>query len=181
MSAEIREAVNLLREGGIICHACEGVWGFACDPFDKAAVSRILKLKRRPQSKGLIVIAHEAAQFGAELAQLSCDKRDCITASWPGRTTWLLPTNRFPNWIIGDHTTVAARVPDHQQARTIAAMFGQPIVSTSANIANDDPCLTETEARSKFDHAVDYVVSGSINQSTGSSDIFDAASGKQIR
>lgn len=181
MSAEIREAVNLLREGGIICHACEGVWGFACDPFNQSAVSRILKIKRRPQSKGLIVIAHEAAQFGAELALLSCDKRDYITASWPGRTTWLLPTNRFPNWIIGDHATVAARVPDHQQARTIAAMFGQPLVSTSANIANEDPCLTEAEARSTFEDSVDYVVSGSISHSTGSSDIFDAASGEQIR
>lgn len=181
MSAELREAVKLLRDGGIICHACEGVWGFACDPFIESAVQRILEIKQRPQSNGLIVIAGNAAQFEPELAQLSSDIRARIDASWPGRTTWLLPTHRFPAWIVGDHTTVAARVPGHEQARSIAAMFKHPIVSTSANVANDPPCLTESEVRDNFEDVVDYVVSGAIAQSTGPSEIFDAVSGDQIR
>ena len=181
MNAELHEAVKLLRNGGIICHACEGVWGFACDPFNASAVRRILEIKRRPQSKGLIVIADEAAQFEPELAQLSSEKRIRVERSWPGRTTWLLPTTRFPAWIVGDNTTVAARVPGHIQARTIAAMFDQPIVSTSANIANDPPCLAESEAKEKFGSVVDCVVPGSIAQSTGPSEIFDAISGDQIR
>ena len=181
MSAELREAVDLLRDGGIICHACEGVWGFACDPFNVSAVRRILEIKQRPQSKGLIVIADNATQFEPELAQLIPDIRHRINASWPGRTTWLLPTTRFPEWIVGDHETVAARVPGHEQARTIAAIFERPIVSTSANVANDPPCLTESEVRDKFEDVVDYVVSGTIAQSTGPSEIFDALSGDQIR
>ncbi|MCY4127961.1 MAG: L-threonylcarbamoyladenylate synthase [Gammaproteobacteria bacterium] len=181
MSAELHEAVQLLRDGGIICHACEGVWGFACDPFNALAVRRILQVKRRPQSKGLIVIANEAAQFEPELAQLSSEKRIRIEKTWPGPTTWLLPTTRFPAWIVGDNTTVAARVPGHEQAREIAAMFKHPIVSTSANIANEPPCLTESEAREKFESTVDYVVPGAIAQSTGPSEIFDAISGHQIR
>ena len=62
VSVELHEAIKLLRDGGIICHACEGVWGFACDPFNQSAVRRILEIKQRPQSKGLIVIADEVAQ-----------------------------------------------------------------------------------------------------------------------
>ena len=181
MTAELREAVELLRDGGIICHACEGVWGFACDPFNATAVRRILAIKQRPQSKGLIVIADNAAKFEPELAQLTLDIRSRVEEHWPGRTTWLLPTNRFPDWIVGDHSTVAARVPGHEQARSIAAMFEHPIVSTSANFANNPPCLTENETREKFGRIVDYVVSGAIAQSTGPSEIFDAMSGEQIR
>ena len=181
MSAELREAVRLLRDGGIICHACEGVWGFACDPFIESAVQRILEIKQRPQSKGLIVIADNASQFEPELSQLSSDIRSRVEACWPGRTTWLLPTVRFPEWIVGDHSTVAARVPGHDQARSIAAMFEKPIVSTSANVANETPCLTEIETRQKFGSIVDYVVTGAIAQATGPSAIFDALTGDQIR
>lgn len=181
MSAELHEAVKLLRDGGIICHACEGVWGFACDPFNAKAVDRVLKIKRRPQSKGLIVIADEAVKFESELMQLDPKTRARVEQSWPGRTTWLLPTARFPKWIVGDNSTVAARVPDHEQAREIAAMFKHPIVSTSANIANDPPCLDEIEAQERFGSVVDFVVSGAIAQSIGPSEIFDAVSGNQIR
>ena len=181
MIAELREAVKLLRDGGIICHACEGVWGFACDPFNAAAVRRVLEIKQRPQSKGLIVIADEATKFESELTQLNSETRARVEQSWPGRTTWLLPTSRFPKWVVGDNTTVAARVPGHEQAREIAAMFRHPIVSTSANIANDPPCLTENEARERFGGIVDHVVHGATGQATGPSEIFDALSGDQIR
>ena len=181
MSAELHEAVQLLRDGGIICHACEGVWGFACDPFNESAVRRVLEIKQRPQSKGLIVIASAPAQFEPELAQLRTATRTRVESSWPGRTTWLLPTTRFPSWIVGDYRTIAARVPGHDQAREIAAMFKHPIVSTSANVANDPPCLTESEARLRFGDIVDYVVHGAIAESIGPSEIFDAVSGDQIR
>ena len=181
MSAELHEVVKLLRDGGIICHACEGVWGFACDPFNESAVRRVLEIKQRPQSKGLIVIADEAAKFKPELTQLNPETRALVAQSWPGRTTWLLPTTRFPKWIIGDNSTVAARVPGHEQARVIAAMFKHPIVSTSANIANDPPCVTENEARERFGNIVDHVVHGATGQATGPSEIFDAVSGDQIR
>ena len=181
MSDELREAVKVLRDGGVICHACEGVWGFACDPLNRLAVQHILEIKQRPQSKGLIVIADNGAHFESELAQLGSDIRNRIEASWPGPTTWLLPSTRFPNWIVGDHLSVAVRIPGHEQARTIAAMFEHPIVSTSANVANDPPCLTENEVRVKFENVVDFVVPGVIAQSTGPSEIFDAVSGDQIR
>lgn len=181
MSAALHEAVQLLRDGGVICHACEGVWGFACDPFNESAVRRVLEIKRRPQAKGLIVIANAAAQFEAELAQLSSKSRNRVESSWPGPTTWLLPTTRFPSWIVGDNTTVAARVPGHQQARRIAEMFKLPIVSTSANVANEPPCLTESDALKKFGQVVDFIVRGAIVQSSGPSEIFDAVSGDQLR
>ena len=181
MNVDVTEAVNYLRNGGLICHACEGVWGFACNPFDETAVQRILRLKQRPQSKGLIVIAHDATQFEPELTQLDRTRRSVVESSWPGRTTWLLPTTRFPRWITGDFTTVAARVPEHDQARSIAARFNQPIVSTSANVANETPCATEVEVREKFGSRVDCIVSGAIGGAQGASDIFDGVSGARVR
>lgn len=181
MNADLREAVDLLRKGRVVSHACEGVWGFACDPFNQVAVERILAIKQRPQAKGLIVIAGNAQQFSHELENLSVERRKLVERQWPGRTTWLVPNVRFPAWVVGEHKTIAIRVPGHPQARQLAQMFGAPIVSTSANIADQPSCTTENQVRQQFVDCVDLIVSGEIQSSSGSSDIFDAMTGTQIR
>ena len=181
MTSAIAEAAEVLQNGGVVCHACEGVWGLACDPFIEQAVQRILHIKDRPAAQGLIVIAAEPSQFKPELGLLTDTDRDKVESSWPGHVTWILPTTRFPTWVTGDFTTIATRVPAHPQARDLAREFGGPLVSTSANKSGQPPCLTESEAVNQLGPVVDRILSGSILENTGPSQIFDAISGKQIR
>src|SRR4051812_4787928 len=61
-------AAQLLRNGGVVAHATEGVWGLACDPFNGDAVARVLELKGRSIRKGLIVIGADPFNFVPELA-----------------------------------------------------------------------------------------------------------------
>lgn len=131
----LRLAVRVLRTGGTILHATEGVWGFACDPLDARAVAQLLALKQRPADKGLIVIGAGADCFATELAEVSGPAREQILDSWPGPVTWVLPNRRFPDWITGGRDSVAVRVPGHPQARALCHAFGGPLVSTSANRA----------------------------------------------
>ena len=53
----ITDAVRVLQHGGVIAYPTEAVWGLGCDPFDEAAVTRLLALKQRPVDKGLILVA----------------------------------------------------------------------------------------------------------------------------
>src|ERR1043165_9467474 len=87
----IHNAVIRLLNGGIIAYPTEGVWGLGCDPFDEAAVHRILTLKKRPVEKGLILIAAELDQVAALLTPLTSEQRAMMLSTWPGPTTWLLP------------------------------------------------------------------------------------------
>ena len=181
MKASISDAVLALRGGGVVCHACEGVWGFACDSFNEEAVRRILTIKKRQPDKGLIVIADHPSKFAPEIEHLTDPIASKVHASWPGHTTWLLPNVQFPQWITGEHQTVAARVPDHAQALELAREWGKPLVSTSANVEGDPPCTTEKEAHNRFGKLVDVVLSGSIGEAQGSSQIIDAETGEIIR
>ncbi len=160
-------AARALRAGGLVLHATEGVWGLACDPFDAAAVSRLLDLKGRSVRKGLIVIGASAADFEPELAAIGAEQASIVERSWPAAETWILPNRRFPYWITGDHDGVAVRVPGHPQARGLCQAFGGPLVSTSANPSGLPAPDSMLRARGifpaeAFPGPVDYFLPGEV-------------------
>ena len=59
----MEDAAASLARGGILAYPTEGVWGLGCDPFDEAAVLRLLALKQRSVDKGLILVASSRAHF----------------------------------------------------------------------------------------------------------------------
>ena len=181
LSGGLRRAVDLLRCGGVVAHATEGVWGLACDPFNADAVGRVLAIKGRDADKGLIVAAGRPDAFAAELEDLGADIAANIRASWPGAVTWVVPNRRFPPWITGGRDTVAIRVPGHAQARALAEAFGGAIVSTSANRSGKPPARTAEEVADALGNAVDFILPGEIGPRAGPSRIFDALDGRALR
>ena len=179
--SELQVAARVLRGGGVVAHASEGVWGLACDPFDEDAVAKVLAIKGRDVAKGLIVIGADAGQFATELASLDCATAARVRASWPGAVTWLVANRRYPKWITGAHSSVAIRVPGHEQARALAASFGAPLVSTSANRAGGAPALSAEEVVAVLGAEVDHLLPGETGGSNAPSRIIDAATGAVLR
>jgi len=177
---QLTEAAAHLRRAGVILHATEGVWGLACDPFEPQAVTRLLSLKQRSASKGLIVIGASEADFEPELAPLSAAQLTLVRDSWPGAVTWLVPNVRFPDWITGGGTKVALRVTGHPQARALCETFGGPVVSTSANPGGSPPAVSALQAGAYFPHGVDYLLPGEVLQAGQPSSIREL-SGEWIR
>lgn len=178
---EVQRATDILLTGGVVAHACEGVWGLACDAYSFASVQRILELKRRPIQNGLILIGDQAAEFSVELMGLNEEQREEVVNSWPGPETWILETHRFPAWITGGRGTVAVRVPGHEQAREMARRFGGPLVSTSANRSGEEPGTCQTEVAKSLGDEVDYLLPGATSGSMGPSRIRVAGSGEVLR
>ncbi len=178
--SQIIEAVDKLKNAGVIVHATEGVWGLACDPWSEPAVTRLLTLKSRPVEKGLIVIGASAQDFRFELDLLSEEQKSAVLESWPGPATWLVPSKRFPAWIMGKHPTVAIRVPGHEQARMVCEGFGSPLVSTSANPNGRLPALTEKAAAEYFLGKADYILSGEV-LNPGEPSVIRGIDGRKIR
>ena len=160
--SSVAQAVAQLRDAGVILHATEGVWGLACDPFNEDAVARLLGLKSRAVQKGLIVVGANERQFSSELMTLAPDQLRMVRDSWPGPVTWLLPNQRFADWVTGGRDTVAVRVSAHPQVRALSVAFSGPLVSTSANPAGLAPALDEDQARSYFPHGIAYVLPGDV-------------------
>ena len=150
----------MLRAGGVVLHATEGVWGLAALASDDAAIERLLAIKERERDKGLIVIGADPADFSAELAALPEEAREEVAATWPGAVSWVLPNQRYSGWVTGSHQTVAVRVPGHDQARALCRAAGATLVSTSANRAGEPAPTTEEAARAAMGDRVDFVLPG---------------------
>ena len=181
LDGALHTAVQVLRRGGVVAHASESVWGLACDPFDDAAVGKVLSIKGRDAAKGLLLIAADAGVFAPEIEELDEATRQRILASWPGPVTWVVANQRFGQRITGGRDTVAIRVPGHEQARALAAAFGGALVSTSANRTGRPAARTALEVESRLGDAVDYLLPGTVGGRRSASRIVDAVSGEVLR
>lgn len=160
--AQLHKAAAILKAGGVVLHATEGVWGFACDPFNAEAVEAVLAIKGRQANKGFIVIGAQAHNFAEQMAGLSEAQKLAIQATWPGAHTWILPDTNYPDVIRGGRTTLACRVPGHVQARRLCELFGNTLVSTSANRSGEPSLTTQTQAEDAFGRQAGFVLPGAV-------------------
>jgi L-threonylcarbamoyladenylate synthase len=179
---QLREAVRVLRHGGLIAYPTEAVYGLGCDPLDADAVLRLLELKQRPWQKGLILIAADLAQLDPFLLPLDDAMRARIVPTWPGPNTWLLPARpETPSWLRGEYDTLAVRVTAHPVAAALCRAFGGPIVSTSANRAGKAPATTALAVRNAFGDRIDYIVHAPLGGAERPTQIRDGRTGEIVR
>lgn len=176
-------ATHIMRQGGVIAHPTEAVWGLACDPFSETAVDDLLVLKGRPIEKGLILVSSNIDHFTYLLKPLCSDMRARFCEPTLRPTTWIVPdpAQIMPAWIRGSHAGVAVRVSNHPVIKELSGFFGGPIISTSANPAGKKPAMSVREIRQYFKGNLDYVLSGSLGGALRPSQIIDLATGKILR
>ena len=180
-AARLRRIRQHLRRGGVIAYATESCFGFGCDPRSERALQKILRLKRRPKAKGLIVIGHRFESFAAFLKPLDERGRLQIYATWPGSHTWLIPAlDRTKRTLRGKHAALAVRVPAHRAARELCRWLNAAIVSTSANRGGQRPIKTTRDCLRRFGTRVE-VIPGRIGQRKQPSAIQDLITGKILR
>jgi L-threonylcarbamoyladenylate synthase len=180
----IPQAVAALRAGGVIAYPTEAVWGLGCDPFNADAVRRLLKIKQRDESKGLILVSADLSQIASfiDLDALPLERLKDVRATWPGPHTWLLPCPlRVPRWLRGTHRTIALRISAHRRVAALCNAFGGPIVSTSANLSGHEPARTVEELDPVLLAQIDGVLDGATGGLESPTPIRDAASGTVLR
>ena len=159
----LASAVAALQEGGVIAYPTEAVWGLGCDPRQHAAVMRLLELKRRPPSKGVIVVAAtlEPLRPWLDLSALPPERLAEVLATWPGPHTWVLPASeRAPAWVTGDHPGLAVRISAHPLVARLCQAWESPLVSTSANLAGEPPARSREQLDPALLRAIDGVLDG---------------------
>ncbi len=179
---QIEQAVTTLQRGGVIAYPTESVFGLGCDPDNLQAVQKILDLKQRAIEKGLILVASSFQQLEKYLQPVKPEIQQRVLASWPGPYTWLWPVkDDVPALLCGQHTTLAVRVSAHPVVQALCTAYGKAIVSTSANLADNEPARNIAEVREYFDDKLDFIVDADIGESAQPTEIRDAITNNVIR
>ncbi len=177
---EIQKALEVLRNGGIILYPTDTVWGIGCDATDPEAVAKVYAIKKRSDSKSLVLLASdmdmicryvkEVPEMAIQLVEVN-DKP--MTIIYPGaiagedsrRSNSLLAYNA-----VAEDGTVGIRIPMMDFCRQLVHRLGRPIVSTSANISGEPTPKKFAEISSEVREAVDHIVDPSYEKgSTGQS------------
>ena len=174
-------AARIILDGGVIAAPTEAVYGLSCDPWNEAAVERLVTLKQRAMGKGLILVAGGLYQFTSLVRHLTRDQQETLAASWPGPVTWLVPTPPdLPEWITGGQSTLALRVTAHLEMAALCRHAGKPLTSTSANLSGQAPAMTTEEVAATFPD-IDGILAGELGGATKPTEIRNLETGEIVR
>lgn len=184
MKEEMNRILDVLRNGGIILYPTDTVWGIGCDATDPAAVAKVYGIKRRSDSKSLVLLASDMDMVGRyvkeipEIALQLVEVNDRpMTIVYPDAVAGEAPAEgreavadkyRLAYNAVADDGSVGIRVPMMDFCRQLVYRFGRPVVSTSANISGEPAPKTFSEIPDEIRNAVDYVADPSLESgSTG--------------
>jgi L-threonylcarbamoyladenylate synthase len=155
---EIKTTLEYLKDGKIILYPTDTIWGVGCDATDQQAVNRIYQLKKRVESKSMIVLldnADKLKEYISEVPEITMDLVDSVDS--PLTVIYQGAKNLAKNVIASDGT-IAIRVTNDPFCKELIAQFGKPIVSTSANVSGTRDPITFTQIPMVIKKGVDYIV-----------------------
>lgn len=187
MQHAIQKALEVLREGGVILYPTDTVWGIGCDATNPEAVAKIYQIKRREDSKSLVLLASDMDMIARyvkvipEMAVQLVEVNDKpMTIIYPGAVIGLRPSSpdMFPKPdrgalafnTVAEDGSVGIRIPMMDFCQQLVHKLGRPLVSTSANVSGEPTPKRYSEISDDIRSAVDHIVDPSLEHgSTGQS------------
>ena len=186
MREEIQKALEVLRGGGVILYPTDTVWGIGCDATNPEAVARIYAIKKREDSKSLVLLASdmdmicryvkEVPEMAVQLVEVN-DKPmtiiypDAVAGPAPADGVMPQPCRTCLAFnTVAEDGTVGIRIPMMDFCQQLVSRLGRPLVSTSANISGEPTPKRFSEISPAILEAVDHTVDSSLEAgSTGKS------------
>ncbi|MCE1248743.1 MAG: threonylcarbamoyl-AMP synthase [Firmicutes bacterium] len=156
------DAVQTLREGGVIAYPTDTVYGLGCDIFNKDGIERIYRIRNIPRKKQLSFICSDLKHI-AEYAQVSNMAYRLMKRLLPGPYTFILPaTHKVPRLMLTNRRTVGIRVPDNKICYELVSQLGNPIISASVVPDEDDPVSDPFRIYDTYKKQLDMVIDGGV-------------------
>ena len=156
----IRQAADILRGGGVIAYPTDSCYALGCQLEDKAAVARIRAIRGLDDSHLMSLMCRDLAEI-ARFARVDNSTYRLLKANTPGSYTFLLnATKEVPRRLQHPRrSTIGLRVPDHPVALALLEELGEPMVSTTLLLPDDQsPLLDGGEIRDRLARQVDLVI-----------------------
>ncbi len=158
MQEEIKKAAKVLQEGGIILYPTDTVWGIGCDATNPEAVKKVYELKRREDSKAMLVLVDSPVKIDFYVDQAPEIAFDLIDLATKPLTVIYPNARNLAENLIAEDGSVGIRITKERFSHGLCKFFRKAIVSTSANVSGMPTPAIFSEISEDIKNGVDYIV-----------------------
>ena len=164
---EIKKAIEVMRNGGVILYPTDTIWGIGCDATNEEAVKKVYEIKKRADSKALICLVDSEAKIDFYVKDVPPVAWDLIELSTkPLTVIYDGARNLAPN-LLAEDGSVGIRVTNEEFSKQLCFRFRKAVVSTSANISGEPSPKRFADISDEIKNAVDYIVGVRQNEKGG--------------
>jgi len=181
MTPELKRALDILRQGGLVAFPTETVYGLGADASNPRAVARLYAVKGRPADHPVIVHFASAGQAFAWAREVPDAARRLAERFWPGPLTLILRrSKRAQDFVTGGQDTVGLRVPSHPIAQELLREFKGGVAAPSANRFGLVSPTTAAHVREDLGSDADLVLEGGPSEVGIESTIVDLSGERAV-
>lgn len=158
----IKQAVGILRQGGVIAYPTDSAYALGCHLGDKAAAERIKRIRRLDDKHNFTLVCRDLSDIGT-YAKVGNVQYRLLKTYTPGPYTFILPaTSEVPRRLMHPkRRQIGLRVPDNAIAQALLEELGEPIMSTTLMLPGETMPMTDPyEIRDTLQHDLDLVIDG---------------------
>lgn len=158
MHNDIKKAVEVLKSGGVILYPTDTIWGLGCDATNPGAVKRIYDIKKREDSKSMLVLMENPALLERYVEEVPDVAWDLVEVSSTPLTVIYPGAKNLAVNLIGEDRSIGIRFTREEFTRQLLRQFRRPVVSTSANISGEESPAFFDEISEDIKNQVDHIV-----------------------
>ncbi|MEJ6592985.1 MAG: L-threonylcarbamoyladenylate synthase [SAR86 cluster bacterium] len=158
----IRQAVDIIRQGGVIIYPTDSAYALGCHIGDKQALQRIRQIRRLDDDHNFSLVCRDLSDLGI-YAKVSNSAYRLLRAATPGPYTFVLQaTKEVPRRLVDPkRKTIGLRVPNNAICSALLSELGEPIMSSSLILpGQEDPLTDPLEMRDLLEKQVDLIIDG---------------------
>jgi tRNA threonylcarbamoyl adenosine modification protein (Sua5/YciO/YrdC/YwlC family) len=156
----VTQVVDIVRSGGLIAYPTDSCFALGCQLGDRSGLDRIRKIRDLDEKHHFTLVCRDFAQLG-QFVHIGNAVFRAVKAATPGRYTFILPASKeVPRRLLHPRKkTVGVRIPDHPVAQALLAELGEPLLSSTLLLPDQqEPMTVGWEIKELLDAAVDAVI-----------------------
>lgn len=163
MSSNIQAGIKAIKDGGVILHLTDTIWGLACDPKNPEAIKKLHQIKKRPDNKSYIILISEVGQLYDYVQKVPEIAWDILDVQEEPLTIIYPKGKNLPNEVLAADGSIAIRLVKDENCLLFLRKFRRGLISTSANISGENSPSNYSEISPTILNEVDYIVTSDVD------------------
>lgn len=158
---DVKKIIQEVRDGNLVITPTDTVYGILAKSSDEEVIKKVYEAKQRAKNKSFIVLIGNLDMLDSVAVNVTDIHKELIQRYWPGKLTIIFKKNDMVSDLLtGGKDTIAVRYPNYSELVDIINGVGEPLISTSANISNNDTIVDVSMIEPELSKYISYVSDG---------------------